>query len=533
MYRTFYGFREKPFAITPDPGFLFLSTHHREAFAHLLYGIDNHAGFIELTGEVGAGKTTVIRTLLDQLDREKYRTAIILNPCLSSLGLMQAINREYGLPADFSDTAELLNELNRFLLAENAAGRTVVLVIDEAQNLEPAVLEQVRLNSNLETVRDKLIQIVLVGQPELRTLLRRPELRQLGQRIAVSYHLLPMDFADTGDYVAHRLEVAGCRDRGLFTTGALRRIYRFSGGLPRLINLACDRTLLAGYTREQTPLTARLAALAIGDLRREEKRRPPRLVPALLLLTVAAPLLWYGFARAPQPATATAKTPPAVAPSPDPGAALSRELSGETEEESARRAVNALTGLWGVAPFPAPVKGAPPEGLVRQRGLEFAPFSGPLGRLLAFDAPAILELRPAGVAGRRYVAVTAAADGRLTIAPPLSGRESLTTAEVERLWSGRAILTWKNYLDLPLNLRPGGRAEPIGRLQGLLRGAGAYAGPQNGRLGRDTVAAIRTFQEKRGLTASGTLDRQTLLLLYRDGGGFFPPRLTRRGNATP
>jgi general secretion pathway protein A len=524
MYRSYYGLREKPFAITPDPGFLYLSANHREAFAHLLYGIDNHVGFIELTGEVGAGKTTVIRTLLDQLDREKYRTAIILNPCISSLGLMQSINREYALSADLADTAGLLEELNRFLLAENAAGRTVVLVIDEAQNLEPTVLEQVRLISNLETERDKLIQIVLVGQPELRPLLRRPELRQLGQRLAVSYHLRPMDFGDSRDYVSHRIEVAGGRDRELFTTGALRRIYRFSGGLPRLINLACDRALLAGYTRERTPVTARLATLAIADLRREEPRRLPRFVPVLLVLAVSATLLAFALGRTPQSQPA-----PATAPAADLGAALPRELGGETEEESARRAVNALAPLWGVAPLSAPVKGAPPEGLVRQRGLEFAPFSGPLGRLLGFNTPAILELRPAGIAGRRYLAITAAAGDRLTIAPPLAGRGSLTTAEVERIWSGRAILTWKNYLDLPVNLRPGGRAEAVGRLQGLLRGAGAYTGPQNGRFGRDTVAALRTFQEARGVTANGTLDRQTLLLLYRDGGGFFPPRLFRKG----
>ena len=183
MYCDYYGFREKPFNITPDPGFIFLSAHHNEAFAHLLYGIDHHVGFIALTGEVGAGKTTVIRTLLGQLSPEQYRTALIFNPCLSSLGLMQSINREYGLAVDHTDTADLLNDLNRFLLEENAAGRTVVLVVDEAQNLGSAVLEQVRLISNLETERDKLIQIVLVGQPELRDLLSRTELRQLGQRV--------------------------------------------------------------------------------------------------------------------------------------------------------------------------------------------------------------------------------------------------------------------------------------------------------------------------------------------------------------
>ena len=161
MYCTYYGFREKPFTITPNPRFIFLSKNHREAFAHLLYGIDNHAGFIELTGEVGTGKTTVLRTLFEQLDERGIRTALIFNPCLSAQELMRSINREFGIPSEGLNSSELLDELNRFLLAESSAGRTVVLVIDEAQNLEPQVLEQIRLISNLETETDKLIQIVL------------------------------------------------------------------------------------------------------------------------------------------------------------------------------------------------------------------------------------------------------------------------------------------------------------------------------------------------------------------------------------
>ena len=197
MYRAYFGFREKPFNITPNPRFLYLSKQHKEAFAHLLYGIKNHAGFIELTGEVGTGKTTVLRTLLGQLDESTYICALILNPCLSALELLRNINREFGIPHEGLENGDLLEELNRFLLAENRAGKTVVLVIDEAQNLAPQVLEQIRLISNLETESDKLIQIVLAGQPELNAMLAKPELRQLAQRITVRYHLLPMDFEDS------------------------------------------------------------------------------------------------------------------------------------------------------------------------------------------------------------------------------------------------------------------------------------------------------------------------------------------------
>jgi len=212
MYCHYFGFREKPFNITPNPRFLYLSKNHKEAFAHLLYGINSHAGFIELTGEVGTGKTTVLRTILEQLDDDSHRTAIILNPCLSALELLRNINREFGIAHEGLENGALLEELNRFLLQENRAGRTIVLVIDEAQNLAPAVLEQIRLISNLETESDKLIQILLAGQPELNTLLARAELRQLAQRITVRYHLLPMDFEDSSSYIRHRLQVAGGGD---------------------------------------------------------------------------------------------------------------------------------------------------------------------------------------------------------------------------------------------------------------------------------------------------------------------------------
>jgi len=209
MYNEFYRFTRKPFNITPNPDFLFLSDNHKEVFAHLLYGIQNHSGFIEVTGEVGTGKTTVLRTLLNQLDTEDYRLAFVFNPALSALELLQTINREYGVNSASSSRSELQAALNAFLLAENRAGRTVVLVIDEAQNLQAEVLEEIRLLSNLETETDKLVQIVLVGQPELAATLSRPDLRQLSQRITVRYHLKPMSAADTTEYINHRLRVAG------------------------------------------------------------------------------------------------------------------------------------------------------------------------------------------------------------------------------------------------------------------------------------------------------------------------------------
>lgn len=266
MYCEFYGFRESPFTITPNPRFLFLSDHHREALAHLMYAVDNHVGFVELTGEVGTGKTTLLRTFLSRLDNRGHRTALVFNPCLSSLELLKSVNREYGLPCESESRVDLLQALNNFLLEQKAAGRSVVLVMDEAQNLSPEVLEQIRLISNLETETDKLIQIVLSGQPELLSLLAREELRQLNQRITVRYHLLPMDFHSMQRYIDHRMELAGCHRAAQFSASALKRIFRFSGGVPRLVNVVCDRALLIGFTLESRIISGGMAAQAVSEV---------------------------------------------------------------------------------------------------------------------------------------------------------------------------------------------------------------------------------------------------------------------------
>jgi general secretion pathway protein A len=266
MYLEFYGFNENPFSLSPNPRFIFFSKTHKEAFALLLYGINNRFGFIELTGEVGTGKTTVLRTLLSQLDEEKYRTALIFNPALTAIDLMRAINHEFGIPCESENIAELLGELNAFLLQENCCGRTVVLIIDESQNLPPALLEQVRLISNLETDTDKLIQIVLAGQPELGRILEKPELRQINQRIALRYNLHSLDQEDSRAYIKHRITTAGGGDKVSFAPGALGWLYRYSRGTPRLINILCDRALLIAYTEDRRKITCRTVALAFRDV---------------------------------------------------------------------------------------------------------------------------------------------------------------------------------------------------------------------------------------------------------------------------
>lgn len=305
MYCEFFGFKEKPFNITPNPRFIFLSKTHKEVFAHLLYGVRSHCGFIEITGEVGTGKTTVLRTLLNQLESDAYRLALIFNPSLSALELLRSINAEFGIESTASTAVDLVHALNSFLLQENAAGRTVVLVIDEAQNLQPVVLEQIRMLSNLETETDKLIQIILVGQPELGATLARPELRQLSQRITVRYHLRPMDFDDTRAYMAHRMEVAGSRGAPNFTPRAEKKIFRFSSGYPRLINILCDRSLLVAYTENSHKITLGMVNTAIDELQQPAVRRYRwRLWPTLaailtLLALVGGYLVWRTPAVAP------------------------------------------------------------------------------------------------------------------------------------------------------------------------------------------------------------------------------------------
>jgi general secretion pathway protein A len=266
MYLDFYGFAEPPFSITPDPRFLFFSERHREALQHLLYGIRERKGFVQITGEVGAGKTTLCRAALERLG-PGFKTALILNPVMSSSQLLRTILTELGLqPPGRADRVAYLDLLNRFLLEQVPLGYDVVLLIDEAQDLSPELLEQVRLLSNLETDRQKLLQIVLIGQPELREMLDDPRLRQLRQRITVRYHLAPLDRDETELYLYYRMQVAGSNGAPTFSPWALARIWRYSRGVPRLINAVCDTALLAGYVDGVTHLTGRHVGRAIREL---------------------------------------------------------------------------------------------------------------------------------------------------------------------------------------------------------------------------------------------------------------------------
>jgi general secretion pathway protein A len=297
MFEQYFGLSENPFNVTPDPKFLFLSKAHEEALSYLRYGIDQRKGFIMITGEVGAGKTTICRALLGGLPKT-VRTALVLNPALSDIELLQTINQDFGLNASPISKKALLDELYEFLINVFIAGENAVLIIDECQNLSVDVLEQIRMLSNLETEKEKLLQIVLVGQPELVKVLASPNMKQLDDRIVLRYHIWPLSLRDTRSYINHRLIISGAHGDITFTALAFRLIYRYSRGIPRRINAVAERSLLMAYLKATKRITSRIVFGAIRELQgnySKPKIRPALIVPVLSALAVLmAVIVWPG-----------------------------------------------------------------------------------------------------------------------------------------------------------------------------------------------------------------------------------------------
>ena len=265
MYLDFYGLKENPFNVTSDPCFLYLSKAHREALTHLLYGINQRKGFVEITGEVGAGKTTLCKALINRLEN-RAKTAFILNSNLSETQLLESVVEDFGLNSARRTKIAFLNALNNFLLAELRRDSNAVLILDEAQNMKESALEAVRLLSNLETNKKKLLQLILVGQPELKRKLDSPSLVQLRQRISVRFHINPLKVDEADKYVYHRLRVAGSQGEVNFTDGAFEKIYGYSNGIPRLINLVCDKALLSGFVMGKKIIDAEVIEKSIFEI---------------------------------------------------------------------------------------------------------------------------------------------------------------------------------------------------------------------------------------------------------------------------
>ncbi len=540
MYTTYFGFREKPFTLTPNPRFIFLSKNHKEAFAHLLYGINNRYGFIALTGEVGTGKTTVLRTLLSQLQDDAYRMALIFSPSLTSVELLRTINSEFGLPATSDHSNELLAELNGFLLEETASGRTVVLVIDEAQTLQPEVLEQVRQISNLETESDKLIQIILAGQPELDELLSRPDLRQLNQRIAVRYKLGPMSREETRSYIRQRMEVAGETGGVVFTGAALVLIHLFARGIPRMINILCDRSLLTAYGDERRLISSGIVVRAMKELLHRSQTRRLALIAAftasfcILLLFFG----WFhrqspsspgrvtipGFGRlwpvtaAPLPSTAVSKADPNA----DTINRLKREISSYDQNDTHVLAFNALAEAWGVRPIKLFTEGLDVPDMFRRiaarRNLRVTLFHGSLDDVIRTDLPFLAMTAVTGALGEYAYAVTAAGNGTVNVTPALFDSHRVPKNDLAMIANGTYYLVWQNTGQIPDSIVPGERRSEVRWLQELLKRAGMYRGDVNGVYSPETMAAVRSFQNAVGLPPNDAPGEMTLALLSRYDG---------------
>jgi len=538
MYLTFFGLNEKPFAITPDPRYLYLSERHAEALAHLLYGINEAGGFVQLTGEVGTGKTTIVRSLLAQTPKNA-EIALILNPRMTAPEFLLTICEELGIGVQDSapgSLKDLVDILSYYLLRAHAAGKRVVLVVDEAQNLSPDVLEQVRLLTNLETNTQKLLQIILIGQPELRELLARNELRQLAQRITGRYHLNPLSREETTAYVRHRLRVAGATT-DIFAPAALNEVFRLSQGVPRVINVICDRALLGAYSLDRHRVTATLVRNAAAEV--FGRRFTPHWLPWALsagiaaLLTIATVELWNlqpwstrsGAARLPRadPAVAAAAAAPARAAVTPPAAPHLGELlaqhAAETDTESA---FARLLGLWGARYQP---NGTDPCSQATQQGLECVTERGSFGQLRLYNRPAILLLSD-GAGTSHQVVLTALDDQQARI--ELGGARSVGIGELSHFWLGDFVMLWRPASSPVKALSAGMRGAEVRWLrQSLQRLHGVAAdAPVSDVFDAELTGWVRDFQRQHQLAVDGIAGVRTQIALASAVGGPDTPLLS-------
>ncbi len=526
MYRAFFGLNEKPFAITPDPRYLFLSERHAEALAHLLYGVTEAGGFIQLTGEVCTGKTTVVRLLLAQTPQHA-EIALILNPRMTPPEFLLTICEELGIGVQDSATdslKDLVDILSQYLLRAHGAGKRVVLIVDEAQNLAPEVLEQVRLLTNLETNTQKLLQIILIGQPELRDLLDRNELRQLAQRITGRYHLCPLTVEETSAYVRHRLRVAGAIS-DIFTPQALREVHRLSRGVPRLINVLCDRALLGAYTQDRHQVGA--AFVRRGAMEVFGRQLWPRWLPWTIGATTAAVLIcgsWAAWRYGPwsrgagpvvahaqphSPVMASSSPAPASAPG-APAIPLGPLLARHAAETTPDAAFGQLFSIWG-AHYLAGT--ADPCTQAAAQGLECYVQKGSIAQLRLYNRPAILMLTDEADAAHQIV--LSGLDEEHAHVDIGSNRQQVSIGDLSRYWFGDFILLWRPGTHDPRALSPGMHGAEIRQLrQELTRLTGKNA-PANASDVYDGELSqlVRDFQRAHRLTADGVAGMQTLVVL--------------------
>jgi general secretion pathway protein A len=551
MYRQYFGFSEAPFSIAPDPRYLYLSQRHQEALAHLLYGVNGDGGIVLLTGEVGAGKTTVCRCLLEQIPAS-CDVAYIFNPKLTVEELLSTICVEFGiacLPGNHSIKV-FVDCINAYLLEAHARDRHTVLIIDEAQNLSAEVLEQMRLLTNLETNQRKLLQIILIGQPELATMLERPELRQLSQRIVARYHLGPLSKPEVAAYVRHRLEVAGAKHQ-LIPARLTGRLYRLSGGVPRVINVLCDRALLGAYVQGKE----RVDGATLAEAAREVFYRPTResnnvlralSVTLILVAAAALALTWYRQeqdkprSKAVPPLSAKpaapakpggvehAGAPPAAAPV-KVEAALPDTLEWPADEAlpaSRSLAYAALFRAWGEDYD----QGADPCQQAEGFGLRCRSARAGLDELRELNRPAVLRMRDAQ--GEEFHAtLTALGDNSASFALGAQTR-TVSLGALAAQWSGHYTLLWRAPTHVNDKILPGEHGAAVQWLAGqLARSQGRVADSADDRVFDEALAReLKQFQLTHGLIPDGAVGPQTLIRLAGQGDQTAPKLSLSRGD---
>ncbi|MDA0706285.1 MAG: AAA family ATPase [Proteobacteria bacterium] len=527
MYSSFFGLNEKPFSITPDPRYLFMSARHGEALAHLVYGVTESGGFIQLTGEVGTGKTTLCRTLLLNRMPGNANVAVVLNPQLSAHEFLESICEELGVavPQPRDSIKALIDALNRHLLAAHAAGRRTILVVDEAQNLAPDVLEEVRLLTNLETSKQKLLQIILIGQPELRELLARNDLRQLAQRITGRYHLEPLSREETSQYIEHRLQVAGALGE-VFDPGAKRTVFRLSKGIPRLINVICDRALLGAYSQGKRVVNARLVRRAAMEISGEPNLKQGRrwIVPAVgaAALLVLATGFWSLSDRGPapekqmQPAAAVAAEPVAAEPVEtaeaiaEPYVTLADQLAIAEQLSTEEAALAELFAIWGIDPTTT----MPACNYAITLGYSCLRNRSSWLGLRQLDHPAVLELVDNSGHPHHVVLTSIAADqAQLSIGGVAVSHPGAAVAE---MWYGNYLLLWRPPNGVAVSLIPGIRDDNVVWLRASLAAIDPRyrAEPlSSDTYDQELQQRVREFQRDQRLDVDGLAGQQTQIVV--------------------
>lgn len=543
MYIEHFGFQETPFALTPDPRFLYLSDRHREGLAHLLYGLQEGGGFVQLTGEIGTGKTTLCRALLDQLP-EDTDAAFLLNPRVTALELLASLCDELGIEyaASTLSQKDLADRLYRHLLDAHARGRRPIAIIDEAQNLNPEVLEQLRLLTNLETTKRKLLQIILIGQPELIDVLARHDLRQLKQRVTARYHLLPFSAHETRAYIAHRTAIAGVSGT-VFSRSACAVVHRRSGGVPRLINVYCDRALLGSYVHGQRQVNASTARKAAAEVEGHPARRRSKLAglafaSGLTAAGVLAALPWLeqplsrlkgtilndltnpttpaqmaaisGSPTDDRPADdATVSTPTGSGPN---NLRLREWIDALAGKADQRTAFRALLAIWGIDSAIADIKGA--CTLAALHALQCLTRKGGWQEVRILDLPAIVELRPSANEAPRYFTVVALRGSEATLVTD-GEQHTFPEQEIDPLWSGRYTLIWRPPTLRSKLIVPGYTGEETVWLREQLERLGSKQSPaaQPEHFDEALRERVLEFQSSWGLPPDGVIGPETMLYL--------------------